>query len=74
METEDIACEINDDSEPPKDCEIAFCSDDATHLVVLESAGTDRQERYCGSHVTLAADDVRADPVRELVYGPAELE
>ncbi|WP_254523546.1 hypothetical protein [Natrinema caseinilyticum] len=56
------------------DCEIAYCADDATHLVVLDTVRSERlRERYCKSHVESAADDARADPARDLVYGPIEL-
>ncbi|QFU82207.1 hypothetical protein [Natronorubrum aibiense] len=57
------------------DCGISYCRNTATYLVVHEPARSDRQrERYCESHVALAADDVRADPARELVCGPVVLE
>lgn len=64
-----------DASEPRCDCGIAYCPDAGTHLVVLSGGRSDhRRERYCESHVGVAADDARADPARELVYGPVKLE
>lgn len=70
-----IVCGVPDTEELLDECEIAYCLDDATHLIVLDPGRSERQsERYCASHVGLAADDARADPARELVYGPVALE
>lgn len=70
-----IVCGVPDTSDLRDDCEIAYCPDDATHLIVLDPGQSERQsERYCAAHVGLAADDARADPAQELVYGPVALE
>lgn len=68
-------CGVPADGESRSDCAIAYCSDAATHLVVLDSGRIDEQrEQYCASHVGVAADDARADPARDVVVGPVELE
>ncbi|WP_254530212.1 hypothetical protein [Natrinema gelatinilyticum] len=69
-----IVRELLDDGKSLGDCEIAYCADDATHLVVLDTMRSGHlREWYCESHVESAADDARADPTRDLVFGPIEL-
>ncbi len=68
-------CSGTDTSKSPETCEITYCSADATHLVVLKPGrAAHRGERYCASHVAVAADDAHADPTREVVRGPVVLE
>lgn len=69
------ACGATATEESRGDCAISYCPNVATHLVVLTSKRADRQrEQYCKSHVGVATDDTRADPTRDVIFGPVDLD
>jgi len=57
------------------DCRFAECPDEATHLVVFNPVGSERQrEEYCEAHAELAAEDAKKEPGGDLFLGPVPID